>query len=176
MRRKIGILYILLLLLGGIGNGIAKASELPAITKAKASSSVQADVYPSVVPTATFTGPVGEAVTDESYTGSAPVHAVFEAHPSDADGWTAYYEWRVYKDAAEEPYIIRYEENTNLDFTESGNIRVILYAKFTQGDQEIEQTNEESPFTLSIAESALQRHLQGEGWLPEHHRVPRLYI
>jgi len=114
------------------------------------------DIYPSATPTATFTGPDGESATEESYTGSAPVHAVFEAHPSDADGWTAYYEWRVYKGTAEEPYIIRYEENTNLDFNESGNIRVILYAKFTQGDQEIESTNEESPFTLTISESTLQ--------------------
>lgn len=162
----------MLLLLGGIGKGNAKASVLSEnkaeismtkamasevfATKAETSPSVQADVYPSTAPTATFTGPDGEAVTDESYTGSAPVHAVFEAHPADVDGWNAYYEWRVYKDTAEEPYIIRYEENTNLDFTESGNIRVVLYAKFTQGEQEIESTNEESPFTLSIAESVLQ--------------------
>lgn len=84
-----------------------------------------------ITPTVSFTGPDGETSTDESYTGSAPVHASFEAHPSNADGWTAYYEWRFYKDNAQEPYIIRYEENTEFDFTESGNIRVILYAKFT---------------------------------------------
>ena len=77
-----------------------------------------------VAPTVSFTGPDGETSTDESYTGSAPVHATFEAHPSQADGWTAYYEWRFYKDNAQEPYIIRYEENTEFDFTESGNIRV----------------------------------------------------
>ena len=163
----------MLLLFVGIGNGKtkasgvsentaeismtkAKASDISAVTKTNASPSIQANVYPSATPTATFTGPDGESTIEESYTGSAPVHVVFEAHPSDGDGWTAYYEWRVYKDAAEEPYIIRYEENTNLDFTESGNIRVILYAKFTQGDQERESTNEENPFTLTISESTLQ--------------------
>lgn len=113
------------------------------------------DVYPSATPTAAFTGPDGETITDESYSGSAPVHASFEAHPADYAGWDAYYEWRFYKDAAQEPYIIRYEENTDFDFTESGSIRVVLYAKFTQGEQEIESTNEENPFTLSISESVL---------------------
>ena len=140
MREKTTILCILLLL---FGVHFAVGAKLDA-------------VYPSIAPTVTFTGPDGEAVTDNTYNGSAPVHAVFLANPSDNEGWTAYYEWRVYKDAAEEPYIIRYEENTNIDFTESGAIRVILYAKFTQGDQEIEQTNEDNPFTLSIAESVLQ--------------------
>lgn len=109
-----------------------------------------------ITPTVSFTGPDGETSTDESYTGSAPVHASFEAHPSNADGWTAYYEWRFYKDNAQEPYIIRYEENTEFDFTESGNIRVILYAKFTMGDDYIECTNEENPFTVSVAESVLK--------------------
>lgn len=113
------------------------------------------DVYPSATPTAAFTGPDGETITDESYSGSAPVHATFEAHPADYAGWDAYYEWRFYKDTAQEPYIIRYEENTDFDFTESGSIRVVLYAKFTQGELEIETTNEESPFTLSISESVL---------------------
>ena len=72
------------------------------------------DVYPSATPTAAFTGPDGETTTDESYSGSAPVHATFEAHPADHAGWDAYYEWRFYKDAAQEPYIIRYEAVTVL--------------------------------------------------------------
>ena len=44
------------------------------------------DVYPSATPTAAFTGPDGETITDESYSGSAPVHATFEAHPADYAG------------------------------------------------------------------------------------------
>ena len=42
-------------------------------------------------------------------------------------------------------HIIRYKENTDFDFTESGSIRVVLYAKFTQGELEIETTNERVP-------------------------------
>lgn len=112
--------------------------------------------YPSVSPSVTYTGYDGETSTDPAYNGAAPVKASFQANPTNASGWTSYYEWRVYKNTDQEPYIIRYEENTNIDFNESGSIRVVLYAKFTQGDLEIEAGNEEDPFTLNISESQLQ--------------------
>ncbi len=153
MRLKITILYIFAFL---FGVHLRANAEMPCTLPTVSSTKAQADDYPSVNPSATFTGPDGEAVAEESYTGSAPVHAAFEAHPANADGWSTYYEWRIYKDNAEEPYIIRYEENTDIDFSESGNIRVILYAKFTQGDQETELLNDDNPLTLSIAESVLQ--------------------
>ncbi len=142
------IFCISLALLGGWGeDAFAMGRMMPAVA---------ADIYPSVTPTATFTTSDGEQVTEESYTGSAPVHVSLQACPQDYDGWQGYYEWRIYKDDAEEPYIIRYEENTELDCQESGTIRIILYAKFTRGTEEQELINDDSPITLSIAESVLQ--------------------
>ena len=114
------------------------------------------DVYPSVTPTAAFTGPDGETTSNESYSGSAPVHATFEAHPTDHAGWDAYYEWRFYKNADQEPYIIRYEENTDLEFNQSGLHRIFLYAKFTKDGMTLEQNNEDSPLSITVAESILQ--------------------
>ena len=74
----------------------------------------------------------------------------------DISGWTPYYEWHIYHDSDTEPYIIRYEENTDLEFNQSGLHRIILYAKFTKDGQVIEQNNEDSPLTLTISESFLQ--------------------
>lgn len=111
---------------------------------------------PTVSPSVTFTAPDGETSTDESYSGSAPVKASFSANPTDADGWTAYYEWRIYHDNDETPYIIRYIENTDMEFNQSGLHRIVLYAKFTKGSEVYEDTNEETPFTVTIAESSLQ--------------------
>lgn len=116
----------------------------------------QDTTYPSVSPTVTYMGYDGEESNDPAYNGAAPVKASFKANPSNNMGWTAYYEWRIYKNSSQDPYIIRYEENTDVDFNESGAIHVILYAKFTQGNQEIEAGNEEDPFTLNISESQLQ--------------------
>lgn len=111
---------------------------------------------PTISPSVTFTSPDGETSTDDSYSGSAPVKASFSANPADADGWTAYYEWRIYHDNDETPYIIRYIENTDMEFNQSGLHRIVLYAKFTKGTEVYEDTNEETPFTVTIAESSLQ--------------------
>lgn len=111
---------------------------------------------PTVSPSVTFTAPDGETSTDDSFTGSAPVKASFSANPTDAEGWTAYYEWRIYHDNDESPYIIRYIENTDMEFNQSGLHRIVLYAKFTKGTEVYEDSNEESPFTVTIAESSLQ--------------------
>ncbi len=148
MGLKNTIFCILLAFFGGWGAEVLAMGKTTAVRTAA--------VYPSVSPTATFTTADGEQLTDESYTGPAPVHVSLKACPQDYDGWQGYYEWRIYKDDAEDPYIIRYEEDTELDCQESGNLRIILYAKFTRGTEEQEFLNEDSPITLSIAESVLQ--------------------
>ena len=117
--------------------------------------SIAGDI-PTVSPSVTFTASDGETSTDDSFSGSAPVKASFSANPTDAEGWTAYYEWRIYHDNEESPYIIRYIENTDMEFNQSGLHRIVLYAKFTKGTEVYEDTNEESPFTVTIAESSLQ--------------------
>lgn len=115
-----------------------------------------AEDYPSVAPSVTFTTADGETSTDPSFSGSAPVKASFMANPSNTDGWDAYYEWRIYHDADTIPYIIRYEQDTELEFTQSGSHRIVLYAKFTKGNDVQEFLTDDDPITVSISESQLQ--------------------
>lgn len=137
MVSKIKILSVLLILSGFI---------LP----------IWADDYPSINPTVTFTGSDGETSNDESYSGSAPVKMLVQTNPENLGEWTPYYEWRIYQNSDTTAYIIRYEEDTEIEFNQSGTYRIILYAKFTKGEDMIEDTNADSPFTLTVSESNLQ--------------------
>ena len=115
-----------------------------------------ADDYPTVNPVVTFTNNEGETSTDLAYTGSAPVKASCVANPENTTGWDGYYEWRIYHDAEETPYIIRYEQDTELEFTQSGTHRIVLYAKFTKDGEVQEFLTDDSPVTVTISESQLQ--------------------
>ena len=124
-----------------------------------------AQSYPMIDPTATYTDTVGVETTlhmGESYSGSAPLKVRFEANPEDDAGWTSYYEWRFYKEEEpKEPYLIRYEQDTEYNFTVAGAHRIMLYATFTQGTDVIEYTEEYwqgegQPITISVSESKLE--------------------
>lgn len=115
-----------------------------------------ADDYPTVNPIVTFTNSEGETSTDLAYTGSAPVKASCVANPENTTGWDGYYEWRIYHDTEETPYIIRYEQDTELEFTQSGTHRIVLYAKFTKDGEVQEFLTDDSPVTVTISESQLQ--------------------
>ena len=56
----------------------------------------------------------------------------------------------------ETPYIIRYEQDTELEFTQSGTHRIVLYAKFTKDGEVQEFLTDDSPVTVTISESQLQ--------------------
>ncbi len=113
------------------------------------------DNIPSVNPTVTFTAADGQISTESAFTGSAPIKVACCANPSDDSGWDAYYEWRIYRDSEEEPYIIRYEQDTDLEFSESGTHRIKLVARFNK-DGVQEQYYETDVATASVAESQLQ--------------------
>lgn len=115
-----------------------------------------ADDYPTVNPVVTFTNSEGETSTDLAYTGSAPVKASCVANPENTTGWDGYYEWRIYHDTEETPYIIRYEQDTELEFTQSGTHRIVLYAKFTKDGEVQEFLTDDSPVSVTISESQLQ--------------------
>lgn len=119
-------------------------------------TSLWADDNPSIHPSVTYTTSDGETSSDESFSGSAPIRASFMANPSDDIGWSSYYEWCVYHANDTVPYIIRYDENLDLEFNESGMHRIIVYAKFSKDGDVLEDNNEENPFTVTIAESSLQ--------------------
>lgn len=115
-----------------------------------------ADERPNIHPTMSITNADGDISDEESFSGSAPIKAALAANPSDETGWNTHYEWRIYQGNDTVPYIIRYEESTNVEFNQSGQHRIILYAKFTKDGDVIETNNEESPFTITVSESILQ--------------------
>ena len=85
--------------------------------------------------------------------------AQFNANAENTDGWDAHYEWRFTLEGTTEPYLIRYEENTEVTFTKAGTHRIVLYATFVNGTDSVLYTDEywadASPLTVTISESKL---------------------
>ena len=117
------------------------------------------DVYPTINPKAIFITEEGEEEST-SYTGSAPLEAHFYANPEYTEGWTEYYEWRFTGEGTQQPYLIRYEQDTNYTFKSAGSTRIVCYAIFTQGRDSICYTQdywaEQEPIIVSISESSLE--------------------
>ncbi len=82
-------------------------------------------------PTAYYTVD-GEALetTDAITDAQAPLTVTFKANPSSLDGTAPTYEWRFTKADATEPYVVRYEEETTYEFTQSGSTDVALYVTY----------------------------------------------
>lgn len=113
------------------------------------------DSSPTASPTMTVTANDSTETTD-SYEGSAPVQASFKANPSNIDGYSALYEWRFYESSdTETPFLVRYDEETEYTFNESGSFSVQLFVSFINGDDTIE-FEQETPFTISISTSKLE--------------------
>ena len=118
--------------------------------------SVQAqDALPTANPTMTYVDEDGQEVEETQYDGSAPLHVSLKANPSNLGEYTALYEWRFTRSTETEPFLIRYEENTSYDFTQSGSFTVELLASFVLGTDTIQYVMD-SPFTVTISESKLE--------------------
>ncbi|MBR7065363.1 MAG: gliding motility-associated C-terminal domain-containing protein [Prevotella sp.] len=119
------------------------------------------DDYPTINPTATYTDIDGKEEQSNDYSGSAPLIGRFEANPENVGSWNAYYEWRftLLKEQESEPYLIRYEQDTEYTFTEAGTHHIVLYAIFTQGKDSILYTqdywNDVPALSVTISESKL---------------------
>lgn len=119
------------------------------------------DDYPLIAPTATYTEYDGTEETTADKSGSAPLRGVFCANATNSEGWTSNYEWRFTKENSNEPYLIRYEENTEVLFTEYGTTSIVCYATFVNGNDSIvygkEYWEQEAmPLRVSIAASKLE--------------------
>lgn len=116
---------------------------------------------PFFVPTAEFTLYDGTTDSNPTVIGSAPIVGVFNANPQDYDGWTAMFEWRFTHEGDDEPYLIRYDEQTEVTFTDYGKTRICCYVKFVNGsdtiyyDQEFWDT-EIGEMSVSVKESKLE--------------------
>lgn len=121
----------------------------------------------------------GEGASEggSSYEGSAPLVGRFVANPSDVGMWNEYYEWRFYREGREDaPYLIRYEQDTEYTFVESGSHRIVCYAVFTQGNDTVAYTKEYwdgvGALELSISESKLE---MPNAFSPNHDDINDIY-
>lgn len=115
---------------------------------------MEGQTYPSAEPTMTVETEDGD-VDETEYSGSAPITAHFKSNPQDLGEYSAYYEWRVYWSGEEDDaYLIRYDEDFDYTFTESGTSYISLEISFVNGTDTVEYELEE-PFTMTVTESVL---------------------
>lgn len=138
---------------------IRKISFILALLTCITKAGILANV-PTIAPTVVFTDADGNESTERNFSGSAPITAKFTLNPADAEGWIAHYEWRFYKDGnSSEPYMIRYEENTEYTFTQSGANYIECYTTFIQGTDTVKYEADywqNNRFTVSVYESKLE--------------------
>lgn len=90
--------------------------------------------------------------TDAISDAQAPLTVTFKANPSNLGEEKPSYEWRFTKDNATAPYIVRYEEETTYEFTQSGTTKVELYVS-TDANSEAELV---ATINVSISTSLLE--------------------
>ena len=108
--------------------------------------------YPSVSPTATYIDDDGnETETSTDFAGQAPLAVSFRANPENMEGHNPIYEWHFKKEGEVEELMVRYEEDTQYTFTESGTMRVTLKVKLSGEDAELDST----VIRITVSESKL---------------------
>ena len=119
-----------------------------------------AQVEPTINPSAVFTKSDGTTEEGTEYGGPAPLHALFKANVSDQGGFSSFFEWRFRMEGEDEPYLVRYEEDTEVTFTKAGTHYIELYAIFTQGGDTVSYVKDfwetRDPLTVTISKSSLE--------------------
>ena len=101
-----------------------------------------------------YTDSLGTVIeTDNISDGQAPLTVTFRANPPDFGDWTPSYEWHFRKVGTDGELFVRYEEDTEYTFTESGTYKVVLKPFLRNGDQE--QELDSVTISVTIAESKL---------------------
>ncbi len=116
---------------------------------------------PYFSPSVEFTHPDGSVTTDLTVAGSGPIVGSFKANPQDDAGWTAMYEWNFVKEGSEEAYLVRYDEDTEVTFSEYGKTRIFCLVKFVNGNDTIAYDKEYwdgniGEMSVAVAESKLE--------------------
>ena len=110
----------------------------------------------SVNPLAYYTDEEGmDQETTSIGDGQAPLSVTFRANPSDMDYYTPTYEWHFRKTNENEglqELFLRYEEDTQYTFTESGSYSIVLKTRLEQDGAELDSVT----ITVAIAESKLE--------------------
>lgn len=110
------------------------------------------DTMPSVSPTVTYTDDEGNEVESNSdFAGQAPLTVTFRANPANMSAYTPVYEWHFRKEGDEREMMVRYEEDTQYTFTESGTTHVTLKVRLNSEGEQLDSTL----FRVTISESKL---------------------
>ena len=142
-----------------------------------------------VTPSATYIDDDNNTVdTTEDFTAQAPLDVTFRANPEDIGDHTVDFEWHIRKNDTAKDLVVRYEEDTQYRFVESGTFSVILKARYTDTDVELDS----AVIKVTISESRLEmpnafspngdniNDIYGAKGvndpLEEHRRVSRLYF
>lgn len=110
---------------------------------------------PTAAPVMKIVAADGTTSEETTYEGSAPLHVRFEAHPENLDARTPLYEWRFVKEGENAPFLLRYDENTEYTFSQSGSFTVQLLASFVLGKDTVSYEMD-TPFRIVITESKLE--------------------
>ena len=116
---------------------------------------MQAQVYPSAVPTMIIVNEEGLEEEVVSFDGNAPLKASFYANAKDVGNYTPLYEWTIVRAADETTILKRFDENLEYEFLQSGTFLVELQISFVQGNDTIDFTMD-TPFSVTITESRLE--------------------
>lgn len=121
------------------------------------------DNYPTISPTADYTDADGAEHSETNISESAPLAVTFRANAEGTAGWQCHYEWRFYRQSQpNEPYLIRYDEDTQYTFTDAGSHTIQLWATFVLNEDTVSYgetyyTEEGGQaITVSISESRLE--------------------
>lgn len=115
----------------------------------------QSDDLPTANPVMTYTDDDGQEVSETQYDGSAPFKATFKACPEHTGNYTPLYEWRFTRSGETTPFLVRYDQDTEYEFLQSGTFSVELRVSFVQGTDTIAYEMDES-FSIAISESKLE--------------------
>ena len=115
----------------------------------------QSDDLPTANPVMTYTDDDGQEVNETQYDGSAPFKATFKACPEHTGNYTPLYEWRFTRSGETTPFLVRYDQDTEYEFLQSGTFSVELRVSFVQGTDTIAYEMDE-PFSVAISESKLE--------------------
>ena len=121
---------------------------------------MSAQTKPTIDPTATVIRDNGAEESGTLFSGPAPLTVEFRANAENTGGYSAYYEWRFKMEGEEEPYLIRYEEDTSYTFLKAGTHEIVLYATFVQGTDTVFCTQEywmdRTAIKVTVSESKLE--------------------
>lgn len=106
-------------------------------------------------PLMTYVDSLGMTQTITEFDGSAPFTASFTSNVTDADDYNVLYEWRFTRSGESQPFLVRYDADTEFTFTQSGTVYIQLCISFVQGNDTIEY-KQDNPFTVNIRESRLE--------------------